>query len=88
VDGMMGPGVRGHHVAHPPLAQSGLGVVPDDEQTFQGSHPRAYASQDRMHHTTQASVSREERARKVEKRAAMGEDSGKAGLIVCQGSER
>jgi hypothetical protein len=30
-DGMTGPGVWGHHVVHPPQAQSGLGVVPDDE---------------------------------------------------------
>jgi hypothetical protein len=39
-----------------------------------------------MHHATRASVSREERARKVLKRAAMEEDLGKAGPIACQGS--
>ena len=40
-----------------------------------------------MHHATRASVSREERARKVLKRAAMEEDLGKAGPIACQGSK-
>ncbi len=39
-----------------------------------------------MHHATRASVSREERARKALKRAAMEEDLGKAGPIACQGS--
>ena len=39
-----------------------------------------------MHHATRASVSREERARKVSKRAAMEEDLGKAGPIACQES--
>ena len=39
-----------------------------------------------MHHATRASVSREERARKVLKRAAMEEGLGTVGPIVCQGS--
>jgi hypothetical protein len=39
-----------------------------------------------MHHATRASVSREERAREVLKQAAMEEDLGKAGPIVCQES--
>jgi hypothetical protein len=39
-----------------------------------------------MHHATRASVSREERARKALKRAAMEEDLGKAGPKACQGS--
>lgn len=64
-DGMKGRGVRGHLVARPPLAQSGLGAVPDDECTFPGSHPHAHASRDRMHGTSQASVSREVRVRKA-----------------------
>ena len=64
-DGMKGRGVRGHHVARLPLAQSGLGAVPDDEYTFPGSHPHAYALRDRMRDTTRASVSREVRVRKA-----------------------
>jgi hypothetical protein len=51
-----GTRVWGHHVARPPQAQSGLGVVPDDEYTFQGSHPHAYASQDRVHHIHTSSL--------------------------------
>ena len=39
-----------------------------------------------MYHATRASVSREERGRKVLKRAAMEEDLAKAGPIACQGS--
>jgi hypothetical protein len=39
-----------------------------------------------VYHATRASVSGEERARKVLKRAAMEEDLGKAGPISCQGS--
>jgi hypothetical protein len=60
-----GRGVRGHHVAHPPLVQSGLAVVPDDEYTFRGSRPRACASRDRMHDTTRAFVSQEARGRRA-----------------------
>ncbi len=86
VDGMTEPKVWGHHVVRPPQALSGLEDVPDDEQTFQGSHPCAYASQNRMHHATRASFSREEQARKVLKRAAMEEDLEKAGPTACQGS--
>ncbi len=86
VDGTTEPRVWGHHVVRPPQAQNGSRAVPDDEWTFRGSHPCAYASQDRMHHATRASVSREERARKALKRAAMEEDLGKAGPIACQGS--
>jgi hypothetical protein len=64
-DEMKGRGARGHHVARLPLAQSGLGAVPDDEYTFPGSHPHACASQDRMHDRTRASVSREVRAKRA-----------------------
>lgn len=87
-DGMKKRGVKGHHVAHPPLVQSGWGAVPDDEYTFRGSHPRACASQDRMHDTTRASVSWEVRVRKAWMRAAMEEDLERAGQRVSQGSER
>jgi len=79
--------VRDHHVARPPLAQSGLGAVPVDEDTFQGSHPHACASQDRMDDTNRACVSWEVQERKALRRAAMEGDSGKAGQRVCQRSE-
>jgi hypothetical protein len=39
-----------------------------------------------MYHAIRTSVSREERAKKVSKRAAMEEDLGRAGPIACQGS--
>ena len=79
-------GVKGHHVVRPPLVQSGLEVVPDDEYTFRDSRPRACASQDRMGDRSRAFALQEVQGKKTWRRAAMGADLEEVGRRVCRGS--